>query len=462
MVRLFNTFFPRRTLMLAVSESFLVLAALYISTRSFLSHGAGAEVHQRGLVNVFIASIVFLLCMYYYDLYDSPVLDNPREVKARLVQVVGTTSIILALMYSAYPVIELSRGTFFLGIFLVGASLAGWRELFIALNRSPRLAERAMFLGDGPLAIAIAEEIAKRHELGVRLVGYLGRASVSENSPCGITRLGDFADLPRVIEDQQIDRVIVTMTDGRGRLPVELLLKLKTRGVRIQDGADVYETVTGKVPLASLRLSWLLFSPGFSVSRSMRLYKRAVSILCSLAALLLLLPLMAVVAIAIRIDSDGPAIFRQKRMGKDGKVFTLFKFRSMRSGMNGESTFKAAEKNDDRVTRVGRWLRRSRLDELPQLYNVLRGDIDFVGPRPFVPEQELDLIEKIPFYTQRLTINPGVTGWAQVNRGYCATVEENVEKLAYDLFYIKNISVALDMLILFRTVKTMILGRGGR
>jgi len=162
------------------------------------------------------------------------------------------------------------------------------------------------------------------------------------------------------------------------------------------------------------------------------------------------------------LDSPGPIIFRQKRVGKLGTIFTLYKFRSMFDGADADQNHKPATANDDRVTRVGRWLRRTRLDELPQLYNIFRGDMYFVGPRPFVPHQEQELAKIIPFYNQRWSVKPGATGWAQVNRGYCATVEDNVEKLAYDLFYIKNMSMSLDLLILFKTVKTLLLSRGGR
>jgi lipopolysaccharide/colanic/teichoic acid biosynthesis glycosyltransferase len=194
----------------------------------------------------------------------------------------------------------------------------------------------------------------------------------------------------------------------------------------------------------------------------MLVYKRIFSIVLSLVALVFALPLMAIIAIAIRLDSRGPAIFRQKRMGRGGKIFTLYKFRSMHEGADRGGGPHPAQQNDPRVTRVGRWIRPPRLDELPQLYNILRGDMYFVGPRPFVPVEEEKLLEQIPFYAQRLTVKPGATGWAQVHRGYCATLEDNIEKLEYDLFYIKNASVGLDVLTVLTTLKILLLGRGGR
>jgi exopolysaccharide biosynthesis polyprenyl glycosylphosphotransferase len=258
------------------------------------------------------------------------------------------------------------------------------------------------------------------------------------------------------------NRIIVAFGERRGKLPVEALLQLKSSGIRVQEGSEVFESVTGRVPLESLHLSWLLFSPGFRVSSPLLIYKRISSFILSAIGLVLSLPVMVLIALAIRLDSPGPVIFRQKRVGGAGKVFTLYKFRTMVDGADQNGNHYPAELTDKRFTRVGRLLRRTHLDELPQFFNILRGDMHVVGPRPFVPDQEQECIEKIPYYRQRWVIKPGATGWAQVNRGYNATIEDNKEKLAYDLFYIKNISIGLDLLILLQTIKILLLGRGGR
>jgi exopolysaccharide biosynthesis polyprenyl glycosylphosphotransferase len=336
------------------------------------------------------------------------------------------------------------------------------RELFFALLRSPRLADRAILLGEGPLAKAVANEIEKRPELGVRLSGYVGETSGASVSLNRLRRLGGLEELVPLVSQARVDRIIVAIDDRRGKLPVTQLLQLKTQGVLIQDGADFYEISTGKVPLQALRPSGLLFCEGFRPAPGTLLCKRAISLMFSALALLLSLPVMLVIALAIRLDSPGPTIFRQPRVGKDGRLFTLFKFRTMYVGADSDGQPRPVQHKDDRITRVGRWLRRCRLDELPQLFNILRGDMYFVGPRPFVPNQEEQLAGQIPFYSQRWVVKPGATGWAQIHRGYNATVEENREKLAYDLFYIKNMSVGLDLLILFQTAKILLLGRGGR
>jgi exopolysaccharide biosynthesis polyprenyl glycosylphosphotransferase len=256
--------------------------------------------------------------------------------------------------------------------------------------------------------------------------------------------------------------VLVAMSDQRGKLPMDELLAIKSQYARVQDGAEIYEKLTGKLPLESLRLSWLLYSSGLHTSRWASVWKTIFSFIISVVLLALCLPVMLLVAIAIRLDSPGPVVFRQKRVGKGGKTFTLYKFRSMYHAIDDSEIHPPAEEDDPRITRLGRLLRKSRLDELPQLYNILRGDMHFVGPRPFVPDQEQELVKAIPLYNQRWNVKPGATGWAQINRGYCATIADNKEKLAYDLFYIKNMSISLDLLILFKTMKILVLGRGGR
>jgi exopolysaccharide biosynthesis polyprenyl glycosylphosphotransferase len=268
-------------------------------------------------------------------------------------------------------------------------------------------------------------------------------------------------DLEDIVVDQSVRRIVVTMGDRRGKLQVQKLLRLKAKGVYIQDGPEYYESITGRIPLESLRLSWLLFSPGFHVRTALRLYKRLFSLVLSSFAIVLTSPIMLLAAIAVRLDSPGPVIFRQKRVGEEGKLFTVFKFRSMYDGSD-KIPLTPAEHGDARVTRVGKWLRRTRVDELPQLFNIVKGDMAFVGPRPFVPEQEEACAAQIPFYRERWLVKPGATGWAQINRGYNVTMEDNRDKLAYDLFYIKNVSFGLDLFIMFSTIKILLLGRGGR
>lgn len=463
MVRLFNVYYPTRVLVLLGGEALLVCASFLLA--AFIRFGEDSILrlhYEGGYSQVALAAGVCLVCLYYFDLYDSLIISNAREVLIRLIQVLGVTCLIMAALSYVLPAARVEIGFFLMGIVFAGISMAAWRKLFLFLNASPRLARRAIVLGTGPQVHSLSTEIAKRPEWGVRLVGYVGKPPASPSAMNGLPRLGDTEDLANVVERENVGQIIIAMGERRGRLPVDLLLRLKTRGILVQDGSEAYESLTGKIPVDALRMSWLLFSPNFPVSRPMLVYKRLTSIILSSLGLIITLPLMAIIAVALRLDSKGSIIFRQKRVGQDGKLFDLYKFRSMYESSDPIAQSAPARENDDRFTRVGRWLRRTRLDELPQLYNILCGDMYFIGPRPFVPAQEEDLAEKIPYYRQRWAVKPGATGWAQINYGYCETVEDNTEKLAYDLFYIRNMSMGLDLLIAFRTVKVLLLGRGSR
>jgi sugar transferase (PEP-CTERM system associated) len=462
MIRLLNAHFPTRTLFLGISEACLVALAFVAASIARLGTTDAAVMlsYEQGGAKIFVVSAVFIGCMYYFDLYDTSILSNRREVLTRLVQVLGVGCILLALVYYVYPPLELGRGIFVIGLALVAVILLLWRRLFLALNGRPQFAERVLIFGDGSLAESLVAELGARPELGIRVVGQL-KSHENENLSWSSGEKPDDQFL-NLIEPYRAERIVVAMNERRGNLPVQALLELKSRGVSVQDGAEMYEAVTGKLPIESLRLSWLLFSPGFEVSRPLMIYKRASSVIWSAISLTLAFPLMALIALAIRLDSAGPAIFRQKRIGLHGKIFTLFKFRTMKNGVDQDENYLPAERTDSRFTRLGRLLRRTRMDELPQLFNILRGDMHFVGPRPFVPNQESECVEKIPYYGQRWAVKPGATGWAQVNRGYNVTMEDNQDKLGYDLFYIKNVSVGLDLLILFKTAKILLLGRGSR
>jgi len=425
---------------------------------------------EQGFFKIVIVSATFIACMYYFDLYDTSILSNRRELATRLVQVLGTVCILLSLFYYAYPPLGLGRGIFLIGFALGAVILLLWRWLFLAINSRPRFSDRALILGDGPLAAPLMQELESRPELGLRVVSHVfalgdeNGALHSERRESATGRGGALSDedVSHAVESQRVNRVIVAMGDRRGRLPVRLLLTLKSRGVLIQDGADVYEAVTGKVPIESLRLSWLLFSPGFHVSRFLVIYKRLASIASSIIGLLLSLPLLPFVALAIKLTSPGPLIYKQKRVGKDGTVFYCYKFRTMRADAEADTGATWATDDDPRITRVGRFLRAARLDEIPQLWNVLKGDMSLVGPRPERPEFVEGLAREIPLYHLRHAIRPGITGWAQVRYRYGSSVEDAKEKLRYDLFYIKNISPGLDLLIFLQTIKIILLGRGAK
>jgi sugar transferase (PEP-CTERM system associated) len=275
--------------------------------------------------------------------------------------------------------------------------------------------------------------------------------------------VGSIDDIPLLVSRLNVDRVVVSLADARGKLPMDKLLDIRLEsGVTFDHLASVYEEYTGKIAVENLRPSWLIFSEGFRKTRILLATKRAIDLVVSAVGAVLAAPIMLIVALAIRFTSHGPILYHQRRVGLHGQVFTVHKFRTMKTDAERHTGPMWSTANDDRITSIGRVLRRTRLDELPQLWNVLIGEMSFVGPRPERPEFVSQLTEKIPFYGQRHVLKPGLTGWAQVRYTYGASVEDAIEKLQYDLYYIKNLSVALDVVIMLETIKTVILRRGAR
>jgi sugar transferase (PEP-CTERM system associated) len=426
--------------------------------------------YEQGIPKIAVISAAIIICMYYFDLYDSAVLGNRREVFARLLQVLGSVSALLALIYYVYPPLKLGRGILLIGLLFVAPLLFLVRRLFLAINAMPQLAERALILGDGPLAEPLIKELDSRPELGLRVVCQLctgdngngHRTDRRSWSSVGSVQAVSRDEVQNAVDLHRVNRIIVAMGDQRGKLPVEPLLSLKSHGVLIQDGADTYEAITGKVPVEFLRLGWLLFSPGFHVSHFLLLYKRGASVVISILGLLLSLPLLPFIALGIKLTSKGRILYSQERVGRDGLVFRCYKFRTMRADAEADTGPTWTSDEDPRITLVGGFLRISRLDEIPQLWNVLRGDMSLVGPRPERPEFVERLSREIPHYHLRQSVRPGITGWAQIRYRYGSSVEDAKEKLRYDLFYIKNISPGLDFLIFFETIKIIFLGRGAK
>jgi len=463
MIRILHAYFPSRTLFLGISEACLVALAFVAATVVRLGKTDASVMlsYEQGFLKILLLSAAFSLCMYYFDLYDSSILSNRREVLTRLVQVLGTVSIAVACLYYVYPPLELGRGIFLIGLAMVAVILMLWRRLFLAINNLPQFAERVVIFGGAPLGRVLFDELRSRPELGLRIVGQISEdvaqigASPSDIGPAS-------GDLTRLVESERASRVILAMGDRRGKMPVEQLLAMKSNGVMIQDGTEVYEAITGKVPIESLRLEWLLFSRGFRVSRALLICTRSICILVAVLGLLLCLPLIPLIAFAIWLTSPGPVFYRQPRVGRNGSVFDCYKFRTMCSDAEADTGPTWAADSDPRITSVGKFLRRTRLDEIPQLWNVLKGDMSLIGPRPERPEFVQWLDNEIPYYRLRHTVRPGITGWAQIRYRYGNSIEDVKEKLRYDLFYVKNMSPGLDLLILFHTVKIILLGRGAK
>ena len=471
MIRLLHAYFPKRTLFLWISEGCLISLAFLTAMVARLGPSTTVRMlnYQNGAIKILLVSGVIITCMYYFDLYDSSVLGNWREGLIRLVQVLGTIYCASVFVYYLYPPLEFGRGIFAIGLLLVATLLFFWRKAFYLVNGAAQFAERTLILGEGPLADLLQSEFVSRPELGLRVVGRIrvdgnGNNQFNHQDKSASDRyLTDMADsLCRDVNSLRVSRIVVAMGERRGNLPVERLLALKCSGVHVQDGADVYETITGKVPIESVRLASLLFSPGCHASRIHLIYKRFAAVVFSVTGLILSLPLLPFIVAAIALTSRGPILYRQRRVGRNGVVFYCYKFRTMRADAEADIGPTWAADEDPRITPVGKFLRKSRMDEIPQLWNVLRGDMSMVGPRPERPEFVEELSREIPFYQLRHTIRPGISGWAQVRYKYGSTVEDAKEKLRYDLYYVKNMSMGLDLLICFNTVKIILLGRGAK
>src|SRR5438874_6640227 len=448
-----------RSSALILSETALIMAAVTVSTYLVLGQAnwsLGAVGHM--LPKVLLIGYVCQICLYYGDLYDDPqLLRDLRQMAVRMLKALGATSIILALLYARFPDLIVARGVFVLTAAIVSGSLLGWRAAFRWASTQVGPRERLLLIGRSATAHNFERELAERSHHGVEIVGFV---EAHPGADADSQSLGAFEDLPAIVRAHGVDRVVVNLADARGKLPMDKLLEMKLQGVTFADLASVYEECTGKIALENLRPSWLIVSNGFRKSATVLIAKRAIEVVIAAVALVLCLPLLFLLAAAIVLTSPGPAVYSQLRVGRNGRVFRVYKLRSMRNDAERESGAVWSKPGDPRITRIGRVLRRTRLDELPQLWNILIGNMSLVGPRPERPEFVQELAKQIPLYKLRHVVKPGLTGWAQVRYTYTASVEDTMEKLQHDLFYIKNLSLRLDLFIIFETVKTVVLHRG--
>ncbi len=403
-----------------------------------------------------LVAAVIMVSLYYANLYDFRVIADPRELLGRLIQALGGASLGLAAVYFLFPRLVLGPGIAVVSLVCLLMMMLGWRGA--VAWAAPRLRDREslLLIGTGPATVSLARELHDRKELGVHIAGFIDPNPSGAGLPLetpGI--IGTLEDVSSIVKANHVSRVVVSLAEARSTLPMEKLLEMRLDGVAFDHLASVYEEYTGKIALEHLRPSWLVFAPGFEKNRIRLTAKRGMDVACACLALSLASPLLILVALAVRLTSAGPVVYRQRRVGQRGLEFTLYKFRSMRNDAETASGPVWADEIDDRVTSIGRFLRQSRLDELPQLWNVLTGDMSLVGPRPERPEFVKNLTDQIPFYGQRHVAKPGVTGWAQVCYKYGSSVDDTKEKLQLDLFYIKHPSIAFDVFILFKTLQTL-------
>jgi len=452
-----------RTSLLLLAEAAVVFGAIVgaVYLRLGLEDSQNELVLRQGFLKAALATLFCLASFYLFDLYDFVVMHDRRELVLRLVQALGLAWVALALAFYAFPQLMLGRGISLIALPLALGLMVGWRVSIHWLLGHPDFGEKILIVGSGTFAVEVAREMLERPDAGYRIAGFVGSdPELLGKSLINPRVIGLTSELDEVVRREGIDRIIVAMGERRGQLPTNELLQLSLAGtVNIEEGASFYERVTGRVSLNMIRPSWLIFSSRGRQARIAGITRNIVHRIVALVGALFSLPIAIVTAILIKLDSRGPILYKQERVGKNGGVFTVMKFRSMRTDAEKAGPVWATE-DDDRTTRVGKIIRKLRIDEIPQFWNILRGEMDFVGPRPERPHFVSQLAQEIPYYEQRHLIAPGLTGWAQIKYPYGASIEDARQKLQYDLYYIKNQSLMLDAIILFETIKIILFGRG--
>jgi sugar transferase (PEP-CTERM system associated) len=458
MIRLFNVYYPTRTIVLLLCEALIVSGCFLLATVLRLGPDTYLVLnYEYGGLKILGLTILTLLCSYYFDLYEPQRISERWEIYFRLLLVLGFLSFLLSAIVYFFPDVDIAHYVLLLGLIFLTAALVVWRSAYEWIIGRAMFRERVYVLGAGARAQSVVQLLETRKDAGMHVIGWDGTVTDrAEQKLAFSAALERFAG-PR----SQVDRVIVALEDRRGMFPMNELLKLRFNGVVIEEAGSLLERLTGKLYLDGLHPSSFIYSEGFRVKPSQQIARRIVSTLTAAAGLLIFLPFFPFVVLMVRLSSPGPIFFRQTRVGLGGKNFDVYKFRTMRTDAEVAGA-KWATKNDPRVTRVGNIMRKTRLDEVPQLWNVLRGDMGFVGPRPERPEFVPWLTEQIPYFNLRHMIRPGLTGWAQVRYGYGATLEQAREKLEFDLYYIKHMTLGLDLLIMFETVKTIIRRQGAQ
>jgi len=460
MPTLFNKYYPVRKILFFFGEGALIFASVlgilvfFSSWRIFLI--APSEYTLRAMA----VTLIFQLTLYFYDLYDLRKPGTTTDTFLRMMQAFGVGCILLAGLYTVCPSMIIATATFWWSYLIICASLFVWRSLYYLVLEKKLFTRQVVIVGTGETAERIVREIRENDESGFVIAALVGPTPPGFDR-AGIPVVASLSELDREPRSAGIDRIVVALDDRRGTMPIAELLHSKLRGRIIEDGVTFYEAITGKILVEKVNPAWLIFSEGFDYGRITYLVKRVLDLTLAVVGLCLSLPISLLTALLIKLESPGPVFYLQERVGERGKIFPIIKFRSMRQDAEKNGAVWAS-KDDCRVTRVGGFIRKVRIDEIPQMWNVIRGQMSFVGPRPERPVFVEQLVEKLPYYSLRHAAKPGITGWAQVCYPYGASEEDALRKLEYDLYYIKHQSIFLDLLIIFRTAKTVLFRKGSR
>jgi sugar transferase (PEP-CTERM system associated) len=458
LVRVFNVYYPVRVIVLFAGEAAVVCTAFILAV--IIRAGSQSTLvlgNENGIYKILGFTLLALILLYYTDLYGSQWMPDRAEFYSRLLLGLGLLAVLLGGATYVFPGLAIENGALLLGFILVAMGLFGWREAYLWMIRQSIFRERVWVVGIGNRAARIKAILLSRPELGLDVVD-----STWPHEPVPGDSTGPAQNLAAQARRSSVHQVIVALSDRRGSMPMADLLELRLSGIKIEDGTIFLEKISGKMEVDEIHPSSLIFSGGFRRDFFYALLRRILAFSLALTGFVLLFPVIPIIALLIKVNSRGPIFYKQKRVGLNGRVFSCYKFRTMRHNAEAGTGAVWANSQDARVTWVGRWLRLARIDEIPQLWNVLRGDMTFVGPRPERPEFVEWLRREIPYYDIRHIVRPGVTGWAQVQYRYGSSLEDAKEKLKYDLYYLKHMSLSLDFVILFHTMKIVLLGRGSR
>jgi sugar transferase (PEP-CTERM system associated) len=465
MLQIFKKYYPMRNIFFVAGEGIFIFVSVLMASVIILGQESFILSRQL-LMKILLITAVCQACLYYNDLYDLKITNNFSELCLRLLQALGFAAIFLAFFYILFPDAIIGSGIFFISVLFTILLIGSWRFGYSLILNRGFFNQKIILLGSGDLVKDIKQEISGRKDCGYTLAleapECMSDVDLTNLNSTPIVCDSKCEGLYDIAHTLGIKKVIVSFKEKRTVFPTKDLLKCRVEGIDIIDGNKFYENLTGKLTIASLNPSGIIFADGFQKTHLRRFLKRSVDLILSVFMLIVCSPLIFITAVLIKIDSKGPVFFPQERMGEKGKIYWIHKFRSMVADAESQSGPVWAQHDDDRITRVGKFIRKLRIDELPQLYNVLKGEMSFVGPRPEREYFVKQLEDLIPYYTIRYTVKPGITGWAQVCYGYGASVEDAVEKLNYDLFYIKNMSTLMDIMIVLRTIKIVLFSNGAR
>ncbi|MGV1098201.1 TIGR03013 family XrtA/PEP-CTERM system glycosyltransferase [Thiovibrio sp. JS02] len=453
-------YYPLRNVIFVLGEGAIIF--LTIASVNYLGAGA-AQVESELALYCFRAMVVtlaFQVCLYYFDLYDLSIIPSLSDSLTRILQAFGFGCIALSFLYFLFPLLIISTKVFWAGFLAVCLAICVWRFFYFGMLERKMFTQPIAILGTGELAAKIVAAIEGKKDSGFKIVAFVGKAPPEKMSN-GAPVFADAKSLLPLCVARTVEKIVLAPDERRGQLPMNELIRYKFMGIDIVDGVGFYEEIAARMPVEKVNPSWLLFSDGFHVGRLTRFVKRALDICASSVGLLFSLPIFLVSALIIKLESPGPVFYCQERVGERGVLFKVIKFRSMRNDAEKDGPV-WAQQNDSRVTRYGEIMRKLRIDEIPQMLNVLMGDMSFVGPRPERLFFVKDLEEKIPYYSIRHVVKPGITGWAQVYYPYGASEEDALRKLEYDLYYIKNLSIGMDLWTIFQTVKVVLFRKGSR